>query len=45
MRTRKQNLHRLFEDMQQYQFDKIQENPDQPIDEDTRILQPEDIDR
>lgn len=45
LRTRKLNLHRLFEQMQEYQFSKIQENKDQPVDEDERILQQGDIDR
>ena len=45
LRTRKENLHRLFEEMQDYQFNKIQESGDQPLDDDTRILQAEDIDR
>jgi len=31
--------------MQDYQFNKIQESGDQPLDDDTRILQAEDIDR
>ena len=31
--------------MQDYQFNKIQETGDQPLDDDTRILQAEDIDR
>lgn len=45
LRTRKENLHRLFEEMQNYQFNKIQESGDEPLDDDTRILQPEDVDR
>ena len=45
LRTRKENLHRLFQEMQDYQFNKIQESGDQPLDDDTRILQAEDIDR
>ncbi|XP_067032168.1 transcription elongation factor SPT6-like [Acropora muricata] len=45
LRTRKDNLHRLFQEMQDYQFHTIQENGDQPLDENTRILQAEDIDR
>ena len=31
--------------MLDYQFNKIQESGDQPLDDDTRILQAEDIDR
>ena len=31
--------------MQDFQFNKIQESGDQPLDDDTRILQAEDIDR
>ena len=31
--------------MQNYQFNKIQESGDEPLDDDTRILQAEDIDR
>ena len=31
--------------MQDYQFNKIQESGDQPLNDDTRILQAEDIDR
>ena len=42
---RKENLHRLFQEMQDYQFNKIQEGGDQPLDDDTRILQAEDIER
>ncbi|XP_020627478.1 transcription elongation factor SPT6-like [Orbicella faveolata] len=45
LRTRKENLHRLFQEMQDYQFNKIQESGDQPLEDDTRILQAEDIDR
>ena len=45
LHTRKENLHRLFQEMQDYQFNKIQESGDQPLDDDTRILQAEDIDR
>ncbi|CAH3024911.1 unnamed protein product [Porites evermanni] len=42
--TRKENLHRLFQEMQDYQFNKIQESGDKPLDDDTRI-EPEDIER
>jgi len=45
LRTRKQNLHRLFEQMQDHQFGKVHEEGQQPLDDDIRILQPEDIDR
>ena len=45
LRTWKKNLHRLFQEMQDYQFNKIQESGDKPLDDDTRILQPEDIER
>ena len=45
LRTRKHNLHRLFEEMQEFQFSNIQENKDQPLHEDERILQQGDIDR
>ncbi|XP_031559934.1 transcription elongation factor SPT6-like [Actinia tenebrosa] len=45
LRTRKDNLHRLFEQIQEYQFGKVRENSELPLEEDTRILQPEDIDR
>ena len=31
--------------MQDYQLNKIQESEDKPLDDDTRILQPEDIER
>ncbi|EDO33602.1 predicted protein [Nematostella vectensis] len=45
LRTRKQNLHRLFEQMQDYQFNKARDDSETPLADDVRILQPEDIDR
>ena len=43
LRTRKQNLVRLFEKMQEYQFDQI--DPDMPLESHVRTLSKEDVDR
>ena len=43
LRQRKQNLVRLFEKMQEYQFDQI--DPDQPLESHIRALTEEDLDR
>jgi len=43
LRSRKQNLVRLFEQMQQYQFEQI--DPDKPLNASVRTLTEEDIDR
>ena len=44
LRTRKLNLVRLFEKMQEYQFDQEQD-PDKPMESHVRALTPDDIDR
>ncbi len=41
---RKQNLKKLFEQMQEYQFEITRENPDKPMDENFRPLEEEDLD-
>ncbi|XP_054723966.1 LOW QUALITY PROTEIN: transcription elongation factor SPT6-like [Uloborus diversus] len=43
LRSRKQNLQRLFERMQQYQCDVVMADPDKPIAEDLRALDAGDI--
>jgi len=43
LRSRKQNLIRLFEKMQVYQFEQI--DPDKPLDSHVRALTEEDITR
>lgn len=43
--ARKNNLKRLFEQMQTYQYNKLRENPDKPLDEDERILEQDDVER
>ena len=45
MATRKQNMKRLFEQMQEFQFEKMRENPDKPLDDAFRALDQEDIER
>ncbi|XP_065663621.1 transcription elongation factor SPT6 isoform X2 [Hydra vulgaris] len=42
---RKNNLKRLFKDMQTYQFDISKKNSDEPLKDDFRLLEQEDIDR
>ncbi|XP_057294879.1 transcription elongation factor SPT6-like [Hydractinia symbiolongicarpus] len=42
---RKENMKRLFEDMQTFQFEVTRNNPDEPLQEGFRILEQEDIDR
>lgn len=42
---RKKNMRRLFERMQAFQFEKVQEQPDKALTEDSRSLQEEDIQR
>ena len=45
LKSRKQNMRQLFERMQQYQFQKVREQPDKALTEDCRTLQEEDIQR
>jgi len=44
LRSRKQNLVRLFEQMQQYQFD-TQADIDQPLESHVRALTDDDVDK
>ncbi|XP_055642141.1 transcription elongation factor SPT6 isoform X2 [Toxorhynchites rutilus septentrionalis] len=43
--SRKNNLLKLFENMRNYQLDKIMEKPDDPIPDTMRVIKDEDIDR
>ena len=43
LNTRKQDMRRLFERMRDYQFEKVKEEPDKALTEDTRVLTDEDI--
>lgn len=43
LKTRKQDMRRLFERMRDYQFEKVKEEPDKALTEDTRVLTDEDI--
>ncbi len=43
LRQRKRNLRRTFERIQGYQFDKIKDEPDKALTEDTRPLTEDDI--
>jgi len=46
LRNRKQNLVRLFEQMQQYQFDsQLAADLDQPLESHVRALTEDDVDR
>jgi transcription elongation factor SPT6 len=45
LNTRKKNLKRLFEQMQTYQYNKLKEDPEKPLDEDERILEQDDIEK
>ncbi|CAB4018053.1 Transcription elongation factor SPT6 [Paramuricea clavata] len=45
LNTRKKNLKRLFEQMQTYQYNKLKEDPDKPLDEDERILEQDDVEK
>lgn len=45
LRLRKQNMRQLFERMQRYQFEKVREQPDKALTEDTRALQDDDVQR
>lgn len=45
LRTRKENLLRLFQKMQEFQCDEIMREPDRPLPEDVRILADEDFER
>ncbi|XP_044731246.1 transcription elongation factor SPT6 isoform X2 [Chrysoperla carnea] len=45
LRSRKQTLLTLFENMRSYQLDKIMENPDAPIPDDMRLIKDDDIER
>ena len=38
-------MQQLFERMQRYQFEKVREQPDKALTEDTRVLQDDDIQR
>lgn len=43
LNARKNNLVKLFENMRNFQLDKIMENPDSPIPDDMRIIKDDDI--
>ncbi|XP_050684543.1 transcription elongation factor SPT6 [Leptidea sinapis] len=45
LKQRKENLIKLFENMREYQLDKVMENPDAPIPDTMRLIKDEDIDR
>ena len=45
LQQRKSNLKHLFEKMQDWQFEKVREEPDKVLTEDNRALQEEDIQR
>ncbi|XP_037868375.1 transcription elongation factor SPT6 [Bombyx mori] len=45
LKQRKENLLKLFENMRDYQLDKVMENPDAPIPENMRLVKDEDIER
>jgi transcription elongation factor SPT6 len=45
LRTRKNNMKKLFARMQEYQYDKIKNNPDTVLSDEIRVLQDEDIQR
>ena len=45
MQTRKKNMKSLFEEMRDYQFEKVREQPDKILTEDTRALTDEDLNR
>ena len=43
LKTRKQDMRRLFERMRDYQYEKVREEPDKALTEDTRVLTDEDM--
>lgn len=45
LKTRKQNLTRLFQRMQSYQFEQISADPDKPLSDSTRPLDTGDMER
>ena len=45
LQQRKHNLHRLFKRMQEWQFEKVKEEPGKVLTEDYRILEEEDLQR
>lgn len=45
LKTRKQNLTRLFQRMQSYQFEQISADPDKPLADSTRPLDTADMER
>lgn len=45
LKQRKENLLKLFENMREFQLDKVMENPDAPIPENMRLIKDEDIER
>lgn len=45
LKQRKENLLKLFENMREYQMDKIMENADAPIPDNVRIIKDDDIER
>ncbi|KAH9627917.1 hypothetical protein HF086_015361 [Spodoptera exigua] len=45
LKQRKENLLKLFENMREYQLDKVMENPDAPIPDNMRLIKDEDIER
>ena len=45
LNNRKQSMRRLFERMRDYQFEKVREQPDKVLTEDTRPISEEDFTR
>lgn len=45
LKQRKENLLKLFENMREFQLDKVMENPDAPIPDNMRLIKDEDIER
>lgn len=43
MQSRKKNMKTLFESMRDYQFEKVREQPDKALTEDTRVITDEDL--
>lgn len=43
LQTRKKNMKTLFDSMRDYQFEKVREQPDKILTEDTRALTDEDL--
>lgn len=45
LKTRKQNLNRLFQKMQSYQYEQISADPDKPLADGIRVLDTADMER